>query len=234
MALTSDFEMDQENQENTRSFLTMDSIRFTLNYLARFSIAGVVIFASTIAIQNYSWFTWHVILCTVGYVPLMAESLMLFLGDEVWSKNMTRSAKYTIHGIVISIATILIIIGDGLVFYNLDALYLRTTHSITGLISLIFLVISLPFGLMIKYNREVAPYLPIRTIWAKTLHNFLGILGYGIGVISLCYGFYTNWFSYYTSYEARLLALIATLLTGLWTLNGAIISLVEQINTILS
>ncbi|KAH1007457.1 hypothetical protein HUJ04_004687 [Dendroctonus ponderosae] len=211
-------------------------LRFSLNYLARFGIAGVVVYSCWIAFYNYNyWFTWHVVLCTFGYIPLMAESVMLFLGDELWSRQMTRTAKYTIHGIIVSLATALIICGDSVVFHYIEpGHHLYTAHGITGLISLIFLVISIPVGLVIKYHREVNPYLPFRLIWYKAIHNILGILGYVIGIVSLCYAFYTNWFIYYTTYESRLLALVVTILASLWTLNGAVLSLAHQIKSVFS
>lgn len=58
---------------------------------------------------------------------------MLFLGDELWSRQMTRTAKYTIHGIIVSLATAFIICGDAMVFHYIESGYhLYTVHGITG------------------------------------------------------------------------------------------------------
>lgn len=103
-----------------------------------------------------------------------------------------------------------------------------------GLVSMILLIVSVPAGLIIKYYKEVKSYVPVRPIWWKTIHNILGLLGYIIGIISLCYGYYTHWFVYFTDYESRLVALIVTILTTLWTLNGACVSLVHQIKSLKS
>ncbi|XP_050305480.1 uncharacterized protein LOC126742737 isoform X3 [Anthonomus grandis grandis] len=169
----------------------------------------------------------------VTYLPLMAESLMLFTGDEIWSRQMTRNAKYTIHGIIVALGTVMIICGNALVFHYIQPGYhLYTAHGITGLVSMILLILSLPVGLLIKYHKETQRYLPIRPILYKLSHNLLGILGYAVGIVSLCYGFYTHWFVYYTSYESRILALVVTILASAWTLNGALVSLWHQVKSI--
>ncbi|XP_066245235.1 transmembrane reductase CYB561D2-like [Euwallacea similis] len=221
--------------ENLGNFTTNLS-RFSCNYLARFGIAGVVVYACWIAIVNYNyWFSWHIILCTFGYVPLMAESIMLFNNDELWSTQMSRTAKYTVHGAVVSVATMMILVGDILVFRYLEPGYhLYTTHGIAGLISLLLILLSIPAGLVIKYHRELNPRLSTKLIWVKAVHNVLGTAGYAVGIISLTYAFYTNWFVYYTDRASRLVALIVTFLAGAWTMNGAVVSLYHQIRSIYS
>lgn len=99
---------------------------------------------------------------------------------------------------------------------------------------MIFVIISIPIGLTIKYYKEVKSHVPGRPIVWKLTHNTLGLLGYIIGIISLCYGYYTRWFVYYTSYESRLLGLIVTIIATCWTLNGALVSLYNQIKSVVS
>ncbi|XP_066139465.1 probable transmembrane reductase CYB561D1 [Euwallacea fornicatus] len=224
-----------EKSENLGN-LTTNLWRYSCNYLTKFGIAGIVVYSCWIAIINYNyWFSWHIMLCTFGYLPLMAESIMLFNGDELWSKQISRTAKYTVHGVVVTVATLMILVGDALVFHYLQPGYhLYTVHGITGLISLILILLSVPSGLMIKYYREVNPYLSMRLIWVKAIHNLLSLIGYAVGIISLVYAYYTNWFVYYTDYASRLVAVIVTLLAGAWTMNGAIVSLYHQINSIFS
>lgn len=67
------------------------------------------------------------------YLPLMAEAIMLFVGDDIWSRHLSRRSKYLVHAILISAATIFIIIGNALVFHFLSPGYhLYTAHGITG------------------------------------------------------------------------------------------------------
>lgn len=58
---------------------------------------------------------------------------MLFTGDELWTRQLSRTAKYTVHGIIVTVATVIILIGDVLVFLYLEEGYhLYTAHGITG------------------------------------------------------------------------------------------------------
>lgn len=61
------FEDGEKVETSNFGRLQINVIRFTLNYLARFGIAGVVVYSCWIAFYNYNyWFTWHVVLCTFG------------------------------------------------------------------------------------------------------------------------------------------------------------------------
>lgn len=61
-----------------------------------------------------------------------------------------------------------------------------------------------------------------RPVLIKFLHNILGIIGYVIGMISLIYAYYTHWFVYYTSYETRMVASVATGILTVWPLYAAL------------
>ncbi|KAJ8935864.1 hypothetical protein NQ314_012610 [Rhamnusium bicolor] len=115
--------------------LTINITRFLINYVVRFVFAGIVLYCCWTPLQNLgSWFSWHVILCTFGYIPLMAEALMLFIGDELWSRQVSRKSKYMVHGILISVGTVFIIVGNALVFHYISPGYhLYTAHGITGI-----------------------------------------------------------------------------------------------------
>lgn len=71
-----------------------------------------------------------------------------------------------------------------------------------------------------------------RPVWFKFFHNFLGIAGYVIGMVSLIYGYYTGWFRRYFSEDARLTLTYATGLATAWSLYAALISLWNQLKTI--
>lgn len=66
-------------------------------------------------------------------MPLIAEALMLFAGDELWSSQMTRKEKYGVHGVLITIGTLFTIIGNlpG-IYYIKPGYHLFTVHGITG------------------------------------------------------------------------------------------------------
>ncbi|CAG9860807.1 unnamed protein product [Phyllotreta striolata] len=208
--------------------------RFSINYVVRFITASLFLYCCWIPFQYLTgWFSYHVILCTFGYLPLMAEAIMLFVGDDIWSKKLDRKSKYIAHGIIITVATLVVTAGNILVFMYLSPGYhLYTAHGITGLISMILLYISLGFGLAVNYPKQAEKFLPLRPVTNKFIHNITGLLAYGIGITSLCYGYFTNWFVYYTGEESRSVALGLTIAASIWPLNGAFISLWAQLKTV--
>ncbi|KAJ8962909.1 hypothetical protein NQ318_001320 [Aromia moschata] len=213
-----------------------NTARFLVNYVVRFLFAGLVLYCCWVPLQNIDiWFSWHVILCTFGYIPLMAESIMLFVGDELWSRQVSRKTKYIVHGVLVSISLVFIIAGNSFVFHNISSGYhFTSTHGITGLISMIILIISVFLGLIVNYADAVKTILPVKPVWFKFSHNIIGLLGYVIGIVSLCYGYYTNYFVFYTSVESRLAALFVTIVGTIWTMNGAFVSAYNQIKSILT
>lgn len=71
----------------------------------------------------------------------MAESLLLFLPDEIWSREMSRTSKYTIHGIVVLMGTLMLTGGNAVVFYYFEAgRHFNTAHGITGKIYIKYIV----------------------------------------------------------------------------------------------
>lgn len=99
---------------------------------------------------------------------------------------------------------------------------------------MIILIISLFMGFAIQYSDYVGQIFTIRPVLYKFSHNLSGLLGYAIGIMSLCFGFYTNWFIYYNGEESRLAALIVTILVSIWPLNGAFLSLYNQFKAVIS
>lgn len=99
---------------------------------------------------------------------------------------------------------------------------------------MIVIILSLIFGLAATYPDQAKKFISLSAVSYKFIHNSFGLIGYGIGIISLCFGYYTNWFIYYTGSESRLVATILTVFMALWPLNGAFISAYRQIKALVS
>lgn len=181
-------------------------------------------------------------------IPLMSEALLLFASDDLWSRQLNRSQKYFIHGFLMTLGTVLVTAGCIDTFYYITEDYhLYTVHGITGiagfsvylviffiflgLVAMILMILSIILGFMASYTSEFKKL--GRPVTLKFNHNFVGLLGFVIGIISLCCSYYTNWFCYYTTSEARLCTLIVTILGSLWAINVALISGYNQIKTLI-
>lgn len=66
------------------------------------------------------------------YVPLMGEAIVLFAGDNVWSRSMERSTKYWIHGVILFISAILVTVGIALMIDEKSGTHFKSIHGWTG------------------------------------------------------------------------------------------------------
>lgn len=71
-----------------------------------------------------------------------------------------------------------------------------------------------------------------RPVWFKFTHNFIGIAGYVIGMVSLIYGYKTNWFKFYYSSTSIDVAIYATAIVCAWSLYSAFASGYHQLKAI--
>ena len=94
---------------------------------------------------------------------------------------------------------------------------------------MILFILSIVVGCLANYSQRLTKF--GRPVTFKFIHNFLGLLGFVIGIASLCCGYYTNWFVNRTSEESRIVAVVVTILASLWILNGSLVSLYNQIKT---
>lgn len=83
------------NSNTTLGNFDVNVVRFCFNYQTRCAIAGILVYVSWIALVNYSWFTWHVILCTLG-VSFRQFLLKHFAVDKV--DNLTLFLVYSVNG----------------------------------------------------------------------------------------------------------------------------------------
>lgn len=71
-----------------------------------------------------------------------------------------------------------------------------------------------------------------RPVWFKFFHNFIGIAGYVIGMVSLIYGYKTGWFRRLYSSTSIEVATYATAIVCAWTLYSAFTSGYHQLKAI--
>lgn len=96
---------------------------------------------------------------------------------------------------------------------------------------MLLILVSFAFG-FVAANPQLLKNVA-RPVVFKFLHNFLGIAGYVIGMISLIYGYYTHWFKYYASAETRIVASVATGIVTVWPLYAALKSCYGQFRDVI-
>ncbi|KAB0803442.1 hypothetical protein PPYR_00412 [Photinus pyralis] len=215
-------------------------LKWIVNTLFHQCVAVVAVYTIWIPIENYSApFSWHVILCTLGLFPIVAECLILFSKQNVWSQEIDRKQKYWIHAILISIGAFLIIFGTALETYRKavhtdpNVKNFESAHAITGLIGIIFIVFAMVCGLLAFNTQRIYRWKEkFRPIYFKFAHNVIGQTAYLFCLISFCLGYFTPWFVYYTSEASRISATVVSVIVAFWSTICAWRSLVNQIRSL--
>ncbi|XP_022913824.1 uncharacterized protein [Onthophagus taurus] len=210
--------------------------RWILNTLFHQALAVVVIFTIWIPIDYnivfHNQLIGHIIFCTIG-VFFLAESLILFAGDNVWSQDLEKKSRYWIHGVLIAIGTVCIITGISIEINRTKLTgHFESDHGIIGLMALIFLSLSLILGLLGAFSNTFSGY--IRPVILKFTHNLIGIITYTFCIAALCLGYYTDPYKQLTSSTTRNSATVAACIICCWSLITSFISAYKQIRSISS
>uniref|UniRef100_A0A182NBE4 ascorbate ferrireductase (transmembrane) n=1 Tax=Anopheles dirus TaxID=7168 RepID=A0A182NBE4_9DIPT len=131
-------------------------------------------------------FTWHIFLCSIGYQFFMAESLLTLYSANSWTDRYSTVTKRRLHWILQAIGCGAIAAGIGIeVYLKEDAgrRHFRSDHAITGLVSLIFIGLSILNGVAALYTVRIKHI--IKPIYVKMCHYLTGIVAFVIGVTSL-------------------------------------------------
>uniref|UniRef100_A0A182QJL3 ascorbate ferrireductase (transmembrane) n=1 Tax=Anopheles farauti TaxID=69004 RepID=A0A182QJL3_9DIPT len=131
-------------------------------------------------------FTWHIFLCSVGYQFFMAESLLTLYSANSWTDRYSTVTKRRLHWILQAIGCVAIIVGISLEIYlkeDAGRSHFRSDHAITGLVSLIFIGLSILNGVAALYTVQIKHI--IKPIYVKMCHYLTGIVAFVIGVTSL-------------------------------------------------
>lgn len=195
----------------------------TVNHIL---IVLVTIYLVYHAAKEYSVTNIHVILCTIGYVLLMSEAIVVLASDNVLTASLSRRASKHLHWVLQALGLILNLVGVG-VMYNAKSVHFLSIHGITGITSLVIVCTVTIFGYPVWIAWKLRKF--VRPVNVKFLHNFLGTAGFVIGMVSQCYGYEKTWVYYVTKMKhADDTLLVLTILITILSLRGALSSLCRQ------
>lgn len=110
----------------------------------------------------------------------MAESILVIYSTNSWSFFHSSKTKRTIHWMIQVVGSIFAIAGT-VILYLPRKRHFATIHSVTGLISLIFLVISLINGIAALWSYEFSKVFRIKAVYPKLFHNVMGLGTFVVG-----------------------------------------------------
>ncbi|XP_017890294.1 uncharacterized protein LOC108631098 [Ceratina calcarata] len=129
---------------------------------------------NTRAVMSYL----HIVFCTVGYVLLMSEAIVIFTG---LAQPVPHRIKKNFHLVVQILGVMCTVVGIVLMFL-LKSVHFKSIHAILGLTSLVLMVP--PFLSAFRYRQQW-----VRPIIIKFFHNFFGLSCFVIGMAAQCYGY---------------------------------------------
>ncbi|XP_039438546.1 transmembrane reductase CYB561D2-like [Culex pipiens pallens] len=157
----------------------------TINHVL---IGYVTIYLSYVSYMNGfgKLFTWHMFLCTIGYQFFMAESFLTLYSANSWTVLYGNEVKRRWHWVLQAVGFVAIFVGVGLEIYIKEdngRAHFKSDHAITGLVSMVFLVLSMMNGLAALYAMKIKHL--IKPIYIKLCHYLTGIVAFVIGMVSL-------------------------------------------------
>ncbi|KYM94524.1 PREDICTED: cytochrome b561 domain-containing protein 2 [Cyphomyrmex costatus] len=195
----------------------------TINHILIGLVTLYIVYHAT---KEYSVTNVHVILCTIGYVLLMSEAILVLANDNMLTASLSRPVKKHLHWILQVTGLILIFIGIG-VMYNSKSVHFLSNHSIAGISSLIIICVVVLFGYPVWIAWKLRKF--VRPMIIKFLHNILAITGFIIGMVSQCYGYKKSWVYRETKMKhADDTLLVLTILITILSLRSALNSLYRQ------
>lgn len=112
----------------------------------------------------------------------MAQAIMVFYSQNIWSKKYSRHMQRTLHWIlqvIGSSAAIIGIITEYIGRWQKSKNHFISTHSTIGLIAGICTLITMLSGISALWSAKLKKY--ARPIYFKLLHNFCGMTVFILG-----------------------------------------------------
>lgn len=202
------------------------SILDTINHALIIMLTVYLIYKSLKA--KYTVTTIHLILCTIGYVLLMSEAIIVLAGDNVLTGCWSRRANKHLHWVLQAIGLIFNLVGVGIMYNRIDGkrAHFLSYHAILGISSLVIVFVVTIFGYPVWIAWKLRKF--VRPVITKFLHNFLGIAGFVIGMASQCYAYKKGWLAFEAPQIERDVLVTFTVLITILSLRSALISLCRQ------
>ncbi|XP_003494855.1 cytochrome b561 domain-containing protein 2-like [Bombus impatiens] len=168
----------------------------------------------------------HTTLCTVGYVLLMSEAIVVFAGDNILTRYFTHRTKKHLHWILQLLGLICIIAGVVLM-YRVKKVHFKSNHAILGITSLIIMIFLTVTGYPVFVATKLRKV--IRPITIKFGHNFLGLSCFAIGMASQCLGYWKfRTMNISSKVDARLICIIVSVMIVVLSARKALPTLFQQ------
>lgn len=220
--------MPSENLSRTKSIWIR--VEFALNMINHMFIGFVAIYMSWMCMKlDLKKTALHAWLCTLGFNLLMAEGMMTHYNGNLLLFYYSRKTKTTIHWVLQALGGTLGIAG-GIIKITQKSSHFTTIHGKVGLAAMIICGLSMISGLSALYSQNLKRFL--QPLLNKTVHNFLGIAGFVLAMVTQYYGYETNFFKFQTESGFRIMMQVMTIYSIVFCSWGGIKALWDKCKNI--
>ncbi|CAL7950516.1 unnamed protein product [Xylocopa violacea] len=194
-----------------------------VNHVLIVSLTAFILYHS---MQVYNVLNLHVSLCTLGYVLLMSEAIVVLAGESILTNSLTHRAKKHVHW-VLQILGLISIISGLVVMYRVKTVHFRSVHAILGITSASLMIFLAMTGYPVFIASKLRSY--VRPVSIKFGHNFFGTACFAIGMASQCYGYRKfRALNEQTSLDVQVICIIVTAVITILSIRNALPSLFRQ------
>ncbi|KAL1513797.1 hypothetical protein ABEB36_003158 [Hypothenemus hampei] len=184
--------------------------------------------------DSNSTMLWHLVLCSMAYIPLMAVAIISFSKDNLPTLFVSRTRIYAIHGCLLTISFLSVTIGISLIINSKiknGRTHFQSIHAILGLTSWILVTCAVFLGIVAKDTTKFSQY--IKPVLAKFLHNLIGISGFVLGVAAMMYYYKSGHYKTFLSHSAYMASYFISGYIIIWSLLAAFQSFYVQFKSLI-
>lgn len=109
----------------------------------------------------------------------MAEAILTFYSENSWTRIAKRETKIWLHIILQVVGSALAIYGIAIYIDSKTRNHFQSMHAKTGLVSMIFLVITLLNGVAAFFAQRMKVI--VKPVFNKLFHNLMGLTAFVVG-----------------------------------------------------
>ncbi|XP_043684496.1 transmembrane reductase CYB561D2-like [Vespula pensylvanica] len=187
--------MTAEQRSPNPAKASPSSITIAISVLTHLLLLAPVIYIIVLSAKNYSPFSWHPILTTIGVGLLMLEAVFCVSGEAYISSRITRKNRILIHWLLQSLGFGLMLAGVIVIIVRKESrknpVHFKSVHGKLGLSATILCALIILSGIFADNTKWFYPR--VRPITIKIIHAVAGMLVTIVSLATVINGTYSWW-----------------------------------------
>lgn len=154
----------------------------------------------------------------------MSHAILTMADNNFITQTLNYQNRVTVHWILQTSALILITIAQTCIFLNKNnggKEHYQTTHSLFGLATYLFTVLSTMGGVFTRYSFQLKKIM--KPTITKIVHSFAGLLTYLLAIVTICLGINQFFVKDYDTYVKPIIFILFAFTTTYITIKSFIL-----------